>query len=252
MDTFGTMATCKNCDASLSGPFCAACGQKADTRRISWAWLGHELQHSLFHVDKGLWLTLRELLTRPGHAIREFLEGQRVRRFKPFATLIVLATVYSLLYRWMGPDTAFMIRDEGSRKVMEVMNKLMGQYYALLELATLPGLAFFSWLWMRKYGHNFVEHLVIQAYITAQRIAVSTLFLPLNVIGAKAYLLGTGILSVAYMAGYLITFAQLYANRPAERVVLRSFAALSSFVLTLLVLSLIGGVIAVLAMRASG
>ncbi|MBL7950828.1 MAG: DUF3667 domain-containing protein [Flavobacteriales bacterium] len=236
------MEACKNCERELTGAYCAACGQKASTQRMGWAWLAHELQHTLFHVDKGLLFTLKELFTRPGRSIREFLEGHRVRHFKPFATVIITATVYSLLYRLMRPTLNGITLNKDMAQLMELWNQWMGQYYAFLELAMLPLFALCTWVVMRKYGHNYVEHLVIQAYIAAQRIVVSIVFLPLNLLGTAGVMLSGSILWVAYTAGFILTLAQLYNDRPAERVVLRAFVALLLFFSTLMVILTAAGV----------
>ena len=89
--------TCKNCNQSFEGHFCNNCGQSAKTHQINFQFLWHDIQHGLFHFDNGILYTSKQLFTRPGNTIREFIEGKQVRHFKPFSLVIVLATVYGLL-----------------------------------------------------------------------------------------------------------------------------------------------------------
>ena len=68
--------------------------------------LWHDIQHGLFHFDNGVLYTAKQLFTRPGNSIREYIDGKRVRHFKPISLVILLATVYGFLYhtlsQWNG------------------------------------------------------------------------------------------------------------------------------------------------------
>src|SRR5215213_8947870 len=91
---------CKNCNQPFVGNFCNHCGQAANTHKLSLHYIWHDLQHGLFHFDNGIFYTIKQLLTRPGHTIREFIQGKRVRHFKPLSLVVVLATLYGLLYHY--------------------------------------------------------------------------------------------------------------------------------------------------------
>lgn len=89
---------CKNCSNHFEGNFCNNCGQAANTHKLNMHFIWHDLQHGLFHFDNGIFYTIKQLLTRPGYTIREFIDGKRVRHFKPLSFIFVLATVYGVLY----------------------------------------------------------------------------------------------------------------------------------------------------------
>lgn len=237
---FVPMADCKNCSAELSGRFCVSCGQKANTQRISWHWLVHEVLGSVLVVDRGLLFTLKELFTRPGRAIREFLEGKRQAHFKPLGILVLTATVYSLLSRWIKPDLSPIMDAPAQVAMMEHLDRWMSNYYALMELALIPLFAFCSWVLLRKYGHNLVEHMVIQSYLAAQRITLSIVFLPFQLFGFQAAILVSTVLTTGYMAGYVVTLVQLYEGRPPVRVLLRALASLVLSFLFLVILAVAG------------
>ena len=67
---------CANCDAPLSGSFCANCRQKAHVHR-SLLHVGEEFLHGITHFDGKAWLTLPALLFRPGKLTRNYIEGKR-------------------------------------------------------------------------------------------------------------------------------------------------------------------------------
>jgi hypothetical protein len=60
---------CKNCNNQFEGIFCNMCRQPADTYRITWHEVIHHLPHAMFHTDKGLLHTVKEMTVRPGYTI---------------------------------------------------------------------------------------------------------------------------------------------------------------------------------------
>lgn len=74
---------CRNCSQSLhlQQEFCHECGQRTDTHRIDYHFLVHEVQHGVFHGNKGIIYILKELLIKPGHTIREYVDGKRKDQF---------------------------------------------------------------------------------------------------------------------------------------------------------------------------
>lgn len=87
--------TCANCDASLVGPWCHACGQKGeDFHRSIWH-LAAEAFEGLTHFDGRIWNTLPRLAIRPGRLTRDYLDGRRASQIPPFRMfLVVLLAVF--------------------------------------------------------------------------------------------------------------------------------------------------------------
>ncbi len=92
------MSTCKNCGNNFEGRYCNNCRQPADTKRITWHDIGHQLLHVFTHADKGFLHTVKELTIRPGKTIREYLKGKRIDHINPFLYMIVLGGFASLLF----------------------------------------------------------------------------------------------------------------------------------------------------------
>ena len=83
---------CANCDRTIDGAdqkFCPACGQPTPAHRIDWHFLGHELEHSVLHMDRGIFYSLKHLILRPGHFIRDYIEGRRARHVKPLMLIMI-------------------------------------------------------------------------------------------------------------------------------------------------------------------
>src|ERR1035437_8773131 len=91
---------CQNCNAVLHGKYCSNCGQSSEIHKIDIHYLSHDIQYGLLHFDKGILFTTKELFTRPGNSIREFLEGKRAKHFQPISLVLVLAGIYGLLFHF--------------------------------------------------------------------------------------------------------------------------------------------------------
>jgi hypothetical protein len=82
------MTDCKSCGNILNEKYCPNCGQPAKLKRIDKHYISHELLH-LLHFEKGFFYTIRELMTRPGDSIKEFIVEHRNKHMKPVGFLIL-------------------------------------------------------------------------------------------------------------------------------------------------------------------
>ncbi len=94
------MGKCANCARVTDGheqKFCPACGQPTPAHRIDWHFLGHELEHSVLHMDRGVLYTLKQLMLRPGHLIRDYIEGRRLGVVKPLLLVMLTGAAATLM-----------------------------------------------------------------------------------------------------------------------------------------------------------
>ncbi len=94
---------CKNCGKVFAGNFCPQCGQEASVGPLKVADIPKNIFGAFFNIDGGFGSTLWQLIIRPGYLIRDYLEGKRVRYFRPFQTLFVLAAIYILVAMIFNP-----------------------------------------------------------------------------------------------------------------------------------------------------
>jgi hypothetical protein len=87
-------AACRNCSATLAGPYCAQCGQHAHESARSLHVLLHDALHLLTHLDGRLWTTIVPLLLRPGRLTREYFEDHRARFVPPFQLYFVISVAF--------------------------------------------------------------------------------------------------------------------------------------------------------------
>lgn len=88
---------CGNCGSLLSGRYCSACGQRADSGAHT---IGHfvgEATEVLTHADSRLWRTVWLLLARPGFLTSEYFAGRRARYLQPFRLYLITSVLFFIL-----------------------------------------------------------------------------------------------------------------------------------------------------------
>lgn len=175
---------CKNCNQDYEGKYCNNCGQKANAKRLDFGYLRDEVVTSIFQLERGMLFTMKELVTRPGHSIRAFIEGKRKNHFKPLAFLLVAGTLYVISNKIVGNTTVVDQFIEGFKEGGQVLpdspeEKIFNgiidyQVYVILIAMLIYSVA--SYLAFIKSGYNFIEHLVLNFYISGQQFFIYTIF----------------------------------------------------------------------------
>ncbi|MCX8530763.1 DUF3667 domain-containing protein [Chryseobacterium luquanense] len=168
------MTICKNCGNSFEGNYCNQCGQSAKTKRINHEFLWEDVQHGLLHYDKGIGYSLKKLFEKPGNVINDYIEGKRVNHFRPISMVIIMSTIYALIYHLLNLNHRSAL-DESSGLILE---KIFEHYYWFV-VATLPIYAFTTYIMFKKTGYNFYEVIIFEAFKTSQRLGVHIVFLPI-------------------------------------------------------------------------
>jgi hypothetical protein len=89
----GIRGVCPNCHSMLLGPYCASCGQSADSHRRSVHRLLHEFLQDIFSFDSRILRTAGALLFRPGELAVAFREG-RTQRYVPPVRLYLFVSLF--------------------------------------------------------------------------------------------------------------------------------------------------------------
>lgn len=159
--------TCLNCSKPVTTKYCGHCGQKTSTHRYSLKhFIEHDLIHGVWHVDKGILYTIKELFTRPGNSVREYIFGKRVNYFNFVTLLLLTATISSILSHYSNMDYSALVSDD-QKAMMNSFQEFMTTYFKIFLLLSIPFNSIFSYLWFLKAGFNYSEHLVLNAYKTS-------------------------------------------------------------------------------------
>ncbi|MBP9136503.1 MAG: DUF3667 domain-containing protein [Chitinophagales bacterium] len=183
---------CKNCNHHFEGNFCNNCGQSSQTPEVNFKFLVYEIQHSIFNVDKGFFYTIKELFYRPGITIRAYLDGKRVKHFKPIAFVLILSTTYAILTHYSNKTTFLEeifsgISDGVNEKNTNTSFNLfiytlqwMKNNYAYTTLLIIPVMSLASYLAFIKTKYNYFQHLILNSFIAGQRTVAFLLILPIT------------------------------------------------------------------------
>ncbi len=173
---------CKNCGYTFSGNYCNNCGQAANLPELSLHYVWHEIQHGIFHFDNGIFYTIKQLLTRPGHTAREFINGKRIHHFKPISLVVVLATFYGILFHFFInsiSEVKLETTAENTLSVYENLNRWYLDHFAYISLILTLIATVTSFYIFKKQGYNFVEHLILNAFYVSLILVVMLLIFPL-------------------------------------------------------------------------
>jgi hypothetical protein len=100
-------ADCLNCGASLGGPFCAQCGQRALPANPTVRELVGDAWNELVGWDGKFLRTVRLLVLRPGELTRSAIEGRRARFITPVRLYLICSVLYFVVSAaTLLPDTA--------------------------------------------------------------------------------------------------------------------------------------------------
>ncbi|MBX0288910.1 DUF3667 domain-containing protein [Hymenobacter sp. HSC-4F20] len=173
-------AACLNCGTLVADRFCGHCGQDAHhTHRLTLRFLLlHDLPHSIWHIDKGIGYTFRQMITRPGATLHAYMAGRRAQHFRPISYLLLICAVCMLLLSAVGmnPMSASQQADMPQlvQLTMERYLQLYTKYPTLIYIVLLPGNALLATWLLRPARFNFAEMLLGQAFVSGTTTVIST------------------------------------------------------------------------------
>jgi hypothetical protein len=125
---------CLNCDASMTGRFCAVCGQATTDPDPTLREYLHDLAAEFLLWDGKLFSTFRLLVTKPGELTRDYFAGRRVRFIAPLRLYLTCSVVYFFL-RALTPESAVIVRTGGAGNTLAGgVVQVQGEGDALSEL----------------------------------------------------------------------------------------------------------------------
>lgn len=222
--------TCKNCGQTYIGHYCNNCGQPAATHQLNFHYLWQEIQHDILHFDRGIPYSIKQLFTRPGHSIRDFIEGKRIKHFKPISLVILLATTYGFLYHY------FDIKTVGNEAEDIKLNEWILNHYSWTTLLTIPLYTIGTSIAFRKQSYNLFEFFILNTFKASQRLTISIALFPL-----LYYFNGTSTIKIIPLYIYLIdlcliywTNAQFFNRLSLKRTLLLTFLSQLIFLISLI------------------
>lgn len=157
-------SACKNCDRPLiaGSRYCAECGQKAATHRLTLHEIGHDTLHALLHVDRSVLSLIRALALRPGYVALDYVSGRRMRYYGPFPFLIVSVALTS---------TAIALTDfpAVTSETPNAVGSFLQHHVNLIWFVSVPIIAAALRALTPRGPFNYAEYLVLAAYYAGMR-----------------------------------------------------------------------------------
>lgn len=242
------MITCKNCQHTFEEDFCNRCGQRAETERVSWHYFLHELSQIFFYIEGVLWFTVKELIFRPGILVSNYLNGQRVKYYKPIGLLFVTSGIYLLvkkLLKYTQHQINLTVTSASDKlkpneeakstigKVFEWLEKY-SENVALWQLSIVPLVTLlFYYTFRKKTTYNYWEFAIILLYHSCLMIIVDTLSILLE----KIPFINDIYTVVLYCIVWLYFFITVFKRYYTPKQLIGRFLIL--FLLTILIIVLI-------------
>ena len=195
---------CHNCGIRLTGPFCAACGQKSVPLSVTLHEFFHDLTHEFLHVDGRIVKSVKRLMLSPGFLTREYLQGRRARWISPIRLYIVFSVIffglsaltgfrvgvntaqrgaglnYSLgnapqVSPSMDDDEAKELGFENAAAMQAAVNQALLVWSPRVMFVLLPLFAGLVALAYRGVDSNYIHHLIFAVHVHAALFAGSAL-----------------------------------------------------------------------------
>lgn len=163
--------SCLNCGHSISDEFCAHCGQKADTARITpHSLIKNDILGSVWHVEAKFFHTLKNLLFRPGITAMNYISGKRIR-YNNFISLLLILFGFNVLsyhyYEKFAPQE--ILTDD-----VIYMKNFFSKYSKVILFVIIPILGMNGYFLFKKMKLNIAEHFIIG---TVSLLGILILFL---------------------------------------------------------------------------
>lgn len=171
-----SFASCLNCSASLSGPYCSMCGQEAKkTVQPLRGFLAEGLADVL-SFDFRYPRTVLKLIY-PGELTARYLAGQRMPYAPPIRVAFNLSILFLLAIALRLPDAEMITNESGVANDIAFIAREYALVIALAQILALP-----IWAWLLKPGFKQQRPLYLSHFIFALHYHSAIVFVGLLVV----------------------------------------------------------------------
>lgn len=201
---------CLNCDFEAVGTYCQNCGQKTSTMRFSFKQIfKNDIASQFYSLFKNdLFFTLKELATRPGYSIREYIEGKRGNHMNYMSFYLLLSAAGIFLDKYAKVNMAMLnANDKASEKVLGKYFDFVSDNPKTYIFITIPVISVFTFLFFKKSKYNFSEHLIMNVYKASALLIITKIVILLSIITSNiAFLKVVDEILTYAIIGYSIWF----------------------------------------------
>jgi hypothetical protein len=172
--------SCFNCGKPVKENYCGNCGQKK-YERIDKKYIINELENTILQTNKGFLYSIKSIIKNPGKTAREFIDGNRINHYKPILLAFLLSGISAFIsFKIIGLkemiELYYSKQNMNSPLMIDILS-FTTSYNSIIMLSFIPFLAFLTKLAFRKWGQNYYEHIIMNAYILSIYTIINTLIL---------------------------------------------------------------------------
>lgn len=169
---------CLNCSHEITKNYCANCGQKADTHRITFKhFVAHDLLHGIWHIERGMLFTIKEALIRPGQAALDYISGKRIRYYNVFYLCLILIGLSALVMHSYAIGHV-----NANTKSSQEFFSFTSRNIKFVILTVVPMMAINSRWLFKRLKLNLAEHFILGGMCLLGMLLLSLICIVLKVI----------------------------------------------------------------------
>ena len=204
--------------------------------RIDHTFIIEELR-SVFNFERGIFFSIKALLTAPGKNVRLFIEEDRNRLVKPVLFLIICSLAYTIGLQIIGVNNFYQAVSEVESTLTIRMFGWMttNSGYANIIMSVFVG----AWLqvFFRKHKFNFFEVLILLCFVMGIGMLIFTLSLLLGQVSGVNFDLVSSVISLAYFSWAIGSFYDSSKVGNFFKALIAYMLGAISFYLTVFILS---------------
>lgn len=219
---------CLNCNHPILENFCSHCGQKK-YKRIDRKYVIDEAQYLMVHTNKGFFYSLKKIIQNPGKTAREFIDGNRVNHYKPILLAFLLSGIAAFLsFKVLGFNEImqdYYTQQKLSYTPLTNLMSFVSSYSAAIMVFLIPVISVFTKLLFRKWGQNYYEHVIMNAFFQCYYTIITVVLLyPLLYFfrhdsSVFAYLIGISMFAIPFIMVWF--YKGFYHERSLRDIILK-------------------------------
>lgn len=252
---------CLDCGMSISGHYCANCGQETTAHTLTLRELARDVIGEFVSTNSKFFRTLRQLLLSPGALTVDYIAGRRERYLMPSRMFIVLSVVFffvlsltqvpfsenviTMTFEKEEIQAAFQASGLSQEMFIEKLDSAFTAALPIMLLLMIPLFAGMMRLINLASGYRFIVHLIFSFHLFSFVAAITVAaFIILVILGIGAIAAGEGAMEVLATVLLLavVIYLPVYTMIALRKVYEYSWVGV--FIETV-ILFVIGGVIAV-------
>jgi hypothetical protein len=202
------MKRCRNCETTLDGEFCPACGQKdIDLERPFFALLSETVSEAV-DLDGRAFRTVKTLFLYPGQLTAEFLAGRRRTYTSPLRLYLFISVSFFVLMAWVAARGLLLEHGQTVLADAPVQAQFMSDQMPKLMFLLLP---VFALMLKAVFSRRlYFDHLIHSVHLHCAAFIILAVMLPLEKVASENV---PALILQVVMLGYFVVYLLMSLRR---------------------------------------